>query len=94
MSHAPFIPAYCNLALAIIKEEASSVSHVLDIFQRAANGPVDLTPKLAPGRAEREGLVSNLCISHSSEQTNISFTMLCQRTHQKSIPKPGLENRC
>ena len=42
MSHAPFIPAYCNLALAIIKEEASSVSHVLDIFQRAANGPVDL----------------------------------------------------
>ena len=42
MSHAPFIPAYCNLALAIIKEEASSVSHLLDIFQRAANGPVDL----------------------------------------------------
>ena len=80
MSHAPFIPAYCNLALAIIKEEASSVSHVLDIFQRAANGPVDLAPKLAPGRAEREGLVSNLCISHSSEQTNIRFTrLLCQR---------------
>ena len=46
------------------------VRRVLDIFLRAANGPVDLAPKLAPGRAEREGLVSNLCISHSSEQTN------------------------
>ena len=53
---------------------------MLDIFLRAANGPVDLAPKLAPGRAEREGLVSNLCISHSSEQTNIRFTrLLCQR---------------
>ena len=72
----------------------SELPHLFGILKRAAIGPVDLAPKLAPGRAEREGLVSNLCISHSSEQTNISFTMLCQKTHQKSIPKPGLEKRC
>ena len=42
---------------------------ILDIFQRAANGPVDLAPKLAPGRAEREELVSNLYFAASSKHT-------------------------
>ena len=53
-------------------------------FQRAANGPDDLAPKEAPGRAEREGFVSNLCIL---EQRIVYEAM----TRQKSILKPGLK---
>ena len=67
----------------------------LTFFKGLPIGPVDPAPKLAPVGAEREGLVSNLYISQQVLNMNnkVQINKTKEKTHQKSILKPGLK-RC